>query len=171
MRIAAQYIDAVNLDLKGFDKEYLWNVCRQRLDDILRALKVLKKEGVWIELTNLIVPTLNDSEKYIKEMTNWIVGELGPDTPLHFSRFWPQYKLRSLYPTPEETLIKAREIAIDSGLNYVYLGNVPGLGSENTICPGCGQVVIMRKGYKILKNKLLAGKCASCGKTIAGIWE
>jgi len=164
------YIDAANVDLKGFNDDYLREVCAQRLETILAAIVTLKKRGVWVELTNLIVPTLNDNMEDIRRMARWIKTELGPDVPLHFSRFWPQYKLRALYPTPLATLKRAREIALGEGLHYVYVGNVPEVDTESTVCPGCGKLVIKRIGYRILDNNIVDGACGYCGYRIAGIW-
>ena len=168
----AQFVEAANIDFKGFDDKYLREVCAQRLDNILEMIVISKEAGMWIELTNLIVPTLNDDMKKIREMVKWIKSNVGPDVPLHFSRFWPQYKLRSLYPTPVETLMRARDIAREEGLHYVYIGNVPGQGFEDTVCPKCGKVVIKRIGYKVLENHVgTDGKCRFCGNKIAGIWK
>jgi len=171
MRKLSGVIDAANVDLKGFNKEYLRKVCSQDLDDILRTLTIMKENGVWIEIINLIVPTLNDNMDDIRKMVRWIRDELGKDVPIHFSRFWPQYKLRSLYPTPIETLRSARDVALEEGMHYVYIGNVPELEAENTVCPGCGKTVIKRMGYKVLENNVKKGKCGFCGYSIAGIWE
>ncbi|NQT33134.1 MAG: AmmeMemoRadiSam system radical SAM enzyme, partial [Candidatus Omnitrophica bacterium] len=172
LKHACKYIDAANVDFKGFDNNYLREVCAQELDNILEAMVIMKNEGVWMELTNLIVPTLNDDMKVIRQMVKWIKTNLGPDVPLHFSRFWPQYKLRSLYPTPLETLKRAREIALEEGLHYVYVGNVPDIVTASTTCPGCGKIVIKRQGYSVLENKVSSnGTCKMCGHKIAGIWK
>jgi pyruvate formate lyase activating enzyme len=146
-------------------------VCAQRLDNILETLVILKKNGVWVEITNLIVPTLNDKMGDIRKMVRWIKQNLGKDVPIHFSRFWPQYKLRSLYPTPVETLKQAREIALEEGLHFAYIGNVPEIGSESTKCPECGKTVIKRIGYRVLENNVVDGKCKFCGEKIPGIWS
>jgi pyruvate formate lyase activating enzyme len=171
LKEACAYIDAANVDLKGFNDRYLREVCAQDLDTILTAIRTMKERGVWIELTNLIVPTLNDNMEDIRRMAAWIASEVGTDVPLHFSRFWPQYKLRSLYPTPVDTLERAREAAFEEGLRYVYLGNVPGRGYEDTRCPGCGSVVISRRGFRVVSNSLVSGECPSCGKSVPGIWK
>jgi len=171
VRRLSRVADAANVDLKGFNKKYLKEVCAQDLDVILRTLTILKEEGVWVEITNLIVPTLNDNMDDIRKMVRWIRDNLGKDVPIHFSRFWPQYKLRSLYPTPIETLKTARDIAIAEGLHYAYIGNVPEADTESTSCPGCGKIVIKRIGYNILENNIVKGKCKFCGYSIAGIWE
>ena len=170
MKEASKHVHAANIDLKGFNKDYLREVCAQDLDNILKALVTMKDNGMWIELTNLIVPTLNDNMDEIRRMTVWIKNTLGADTPLHFSRFWPQYKLRSLYPTPVETLQKAKDIAMEEGLNYVYVGNVPGLDASDTICPNCKKIVIKRAGFFVRENNLFEGCCKFCGQKIAGIW-
>jgi pyruvate formate lyase activating enzyme len=168
----AKYVDASNFDLKGFDNNFLRENCAQDLDNILQALSIMKQEGIWVEITNLIVPTLNDSMDDIRRMVKWIKSNLGADVPLHFSRFWPQYKLRSLYPTPLETLKRARDIAMEEGLHYVYLGNVPESSASNTVCPKCKKVVIERIGYRVLKNNVSSdGKCVFCGNKIPGIWK
>ena len=169
LRELCPVIDVANVDLKG-DAEYYREVVRGTLPPVLRTLEVMKEMGVWVEITNLIVPTLNDRPDQIKWLAGWVHDHLGPDTPIHFSRFHPMYKLRNLPPTPVETLKLARKIALDKGLRYVYTGNVPGLPGETTFCPDCGKKVIGRIGYRILENNLKNGKCGSCGHAIPGIW-
>jgi pyruvate formate lyase activating enzyme len=171
LKLWCKYIDAANVDLKGFDNKFLKEVCAQRLEDTLRTLTIMKQEGIWVEITNLIVPTLNDNMSDIRRMVVWIRDNLGPDVPVHFSRFWPQYKLRSLYPTPVETLRQARGIAMEEGLQYVYIGNVPEIGTESTVCPNCKRVVIKRIGYSVLENNIASGACKFCGHRIPGIWK
>lgn len=163
-------IDAANVDLKG-DADYYQEVCMGTVEPVLRTLEIMRRQGVWLEITNLVVPTLNDQPEKIKWLAEWIFDHLGPDVPLHFSRFHPTYKLRNLPPTPVETLKGARKIAREIGLNYVYVGNIPGLEGESTFCPGCGKVIIKRIGYQILENNLRDGKCRFCGRTIPGIWK
>ncbi len=165
------YLDAADIDLKGFTKEFYTEVCAGYLETTLNTLKILKKNNVWLEITNLIVPTLNDDMVKIKEMSLWIHDNLGPDVPVHFSRFQPQYKLNSLYPTPVETLVRARETAMAAGLRYVYLGNVPGDLAENTYCHNCKKAIIRRSGYIVLENDINKGKCGFCGTDIPGIWS
>lgn len=171
MKTASRHIDAANLDLKGFDKKYLREICAQDLDNILKTLMIMKENGMWIEVTNLIVPTLNDNMDDIRRMAKWIRDNLGAETPLHFSRFWPQYKLRSLYPTPVATLKRARDIAMEEGIHYVYVGNAPEAGAGDTVCPDCKKVVIRRSGYRILEDNVVGGVCRFCGRKIAGIWS
>jgi pyruvate formate lyase activating enzyme len=172
LRELCKYIDAAHVDFKGFDDKYLQEVCAQRLEDTLGTLKILKEEGVWIEMVNLVVPTLNDNMDTIKRMCAWVTANLGPDVPLHFSRFWPQYKLRSLYPTPVETLQNARETALSEGIHYVYVGNIPEAAFEDTVCPTCKKVVIRRRGYLVNENNVSSeGKCLFCSGKIAGVWR
>ncbi|MCM8779602.1 MAG: radical SAM protein, partial [Candidatus Omnitrophica bacterium] len=141
------------------------------LQFVLNTLLELKKLGVLTEVVNLVVPGLNDNMDEIKKMCEWIYIYLGPDTPLFFSRFAPQYKLTNLPPTPIETLEEARNIAIKQGLHYVYIGNVPGHEGENTYCPVCKRLVVRRHGYQVLKVNIKDGHCGFCGQKIPGIWE
>ncbi len=165
------FIDAANVDLKGISKEYYKNVCSGTLDDVLRTLMIMKKYKIWIEITNLVVPGYNDSDADIKQLCDWIKNNLGPDTPVHFSRFGPMYKLAHLTATPYATLEKAYKIAKKSGLKYVYIGNVYGNLYESTFCPKCGKIIVKRRGYEIVENNIKKGKCTFCGTKIAGVWE
>jgi pyruvate formate lyase activating enzyme len=171
LRNLSGHIDAANVDLKGFNEKYLWEVCGQKLEPLLAALKVFKEEGIWIEITNLVVPTLNDDMQTIRKMCEWIRDNLGADTPVHFSRFSPMYKLKNLYLTPVATLEEAKKTADEVGLNFVYIGNVPGHPAEHTYCPDCAQLLIERIGYAIKQNNIKDGRCAFCGRTIPGIWS
>jgi len=171
LRQLAKYLDAADIDLKGFSDEYYAKFTEGTLDPVLRSLKILKEAGVHIEITNLILPGYNDDEASIRKMCLWIKENLGPDVPLHFSRFFPMYKLTSLNPTPLATLEKARQIAMDSGLRYVYIGNLVGNPAENTYCPRCKKLIIERKGYFVLQNKIRDGKCSFCQEEIAGVWK
>jgi pyruvate formate lyase activating enzyme len=163
-------MDAANIDLKGFTEAFYRDLCSGELNPVLETLKTLKKEKVHLEVTNLVIPTQNDDLSGIKEMCLWIKKELGADTPIHFSRFYPLYKLRSLPPTPVSTLEKARNTALSSGLEYVYIGNIPGHEGEHTFCPKCKKLLIRRTGYMVGENHLKGGKCEYCGKPIPGIW-
>ncbi len=171
LRQLAKYLDGANIDLKGFSNEYYSKIAEGTLQPVLAALKILKEEGVHLEITNLVLPGLNDAQDSIVKMCLWIKENLGPDTPVHFSRFFPMYKLLSLNPTPVETLERARQIALDCGLNYVYIGNVAGHAAENTYCPKCKKIVIERRGYFIVQNNIVDGKCKFCGEKIEGIWK
>jgi pyruvate formate lyase activating enzyme len=124
-----------------------------------------------LEITNLIIPTFNDDLDMIRKMCRWILANLGASVPLHFTRFFPMYKIRNLPPTPVEVLLRAREIALEVGLHYVYVGNVLGTDAENTYCPGDGTVLIRRMGYSILENHLDHGNCPKCGEKIPGVWS
>ncbi len=170
LRELCVYMDAACIDLKGFSEEFYGDMCGARLAPVLRTLKILKEEGVWLEIVNLVVPTKNDSPKMIKDMCKWIKKNLGPDTPISFSRFHPLHRLKNLPPTPVDTLRKAKKYALECGLNYAYVGNVPGDPDEDTYCPKCARKIIERYGYKILKNDVVDNKCRFCGKKIAGVW-
>ena len=162
------YLDAANVDLKG-DDEFYRKLCGARLQPVLDSLKKMKELGIWVEVTTLIIPTYNDDEEGLRRIAEFIVQELGPETPWHVSRFYPHYKMMDVPPTPIATLDRAREIGLEAGLHYVYQGNVPGSEGENTFCPGCGKVVIGRFGYRIMEYHIENGKCAYCGTQIAGV--
>jgi len=166
-----KYLDGANIDLKGFTEKFYGEICEATLKPVLNTLKILKEEGVHLEITNLVVPPYNDNMENIREMCLWIADNLGKEVPLHFSRFYPLYKLKNLSPTPVETLEKAREVAIKTGLEYVYIGNVPGHSGENTYCPGDGKLLIHRRGYEIVENNVIEGKCKFCGRPIPGVWS
>ena len=166
-----QVIDAYRVDLKAFTEEYYREVVGGRLAPVLDTLVTLRDQKIWTEIVYLTVPTLNDDEKKISEMVDWIMKELGPDVPLHFSRFYPMYKLKNLPPTPISTLEKVRNIALDGGLHYVYLGNVPGHLGGNTYCPNCHKTLISRAGYQIFESHIVEGCCDFCGQKIPGVWR
>lgn len=164
-------LDVVKIDLKAFTDEFYGKMCTGELEPVLESLKIVKKSGTWLEIVNLVIPTLNDDPKEIRQMCEWIKKELGPDVPLHFLRFGPAFKLTKVPPTPVSTLEKAFEIAKETGLNYVYLGNVPGHIHNNTVCPKCGKLLIKRVGFQILENNIKDGKCKFCGHEIKGFWK
>jgi len=163
-------LDAANIDLKGFTENFYRELCSGELTPVLETLKTLKQENVHLEITNLVIPTKNDEMPLIKEMCLWVKKELGADTPIHFSRFYPLYKLKTLPATPVSTLDKARTVALSAGLEYVYVGNVPGHEGENTFCPKCKKMIIQRTGYMVGEVNVKTGKCKYCGKPIPGIW-
>lgn len=164
------YLDAVNIDLKGIkDRYYLDYTTSGRVEPVLNTLKTLKQQGVWLEITNLIVPGGNDSNEDIKELVTWIKDNLGTSTPLHFSRFFPLYKLENLIPTPADTMLKAKKIAQDAGLKYIYVGNLETEDGGTTFCAD-GSAAIKRKGYFVEENNLKEGKCAD-GQTVPGVWQ
>jgi pyruvate formate lyase activating enzyme len=166
-----QYLDASNVDLKGFNEETHRKLNSGKLKPVMDTLKRMKEEGVWLEVTNLVVPGWTDDLDEIGEMCSWLYKNIGADNPLHFSRFSPMYKLRHLQPTPLRTLEKARQLALDAGLHYVYIGNVPGTDAQNTYCPKCGKIVIERKGYVVAQDNVKNGVCEFCGEKIAGVWQ
>jgi pyruvate formate lyase activating enzyme len=166
-----KYMDAVNVDLKGFSEEYYVQMCSGQLDPVLETIRTVKKSGVWLEITNLVIPGKNDDPKMIRAMCVWIKKNVGADTPVYFSAFTPQYKLTSLPPTPVKTLEDAAKIAKSAGLRYVYIGNVYGHAGESTYCPHCGKLIVKRMGFDTLEIDLVDGKCKYCGYKIAGVWE
>jgi pyruvate formate lyase activating enzyme len=167
-----KYMDAVNVDLKGFSEDFYKKMgSMAELKYVLETLKTIKKEGVWLEITNLLIPAQNDDPAEIRKMCEWIKENLGDEVPIHFSRFMPAFKLQNLPPTSVNKLEEAYKIAKDVGLKYVYIGNVPGHPQENTYCPDCKKIVIGRIGYTILENNIKDGKCRFCGSKIAGIWK
>ncbi len=171
LRALAPYVTAANVDLKGFEDAFYVEHCAAHLEPVKTAIKVLKSAGVWVELTNLLIPTLNDDQKKIAEMAKWIAGEVGPETPLHFSRFHPDHRTRNLPATPPQTLIDARKTAKDCGLQNVYIGNLRDLDGESTFCPKCNARVLQRNGYRIVENRLRDGCCPDCGQKIPGVWK
>jgi pyruvate formate lyase activating enzyme len=171
LRELCAYLDAANVDLKGFTEQYYSEMSGGSLAPVLRSLKILVEEGVHLELTTLLVPGRNDDPETLAEMCRWVRDELGPDVPLHFSRFHPQHKLLDLPPTPVERLEVARDIALREGLRYVYIGNVPGHEANSTYCPACGAKVIHRIGYSVEPRGLAGGACSSCGEPLSGVWE
>ncbi len=165
-----QFVDAIKIDLKGYDAEFYREVCGGELEPVLQTLKTIFDQGVHLEIVNLVVPTLNDDLEQLRSLTHWVTHELSPDVPLHFSRFQPQYKLMNLPPTPVETLEKAYDIALEEGVRFVYIGNVPGHRGNNTYCPNCGKPLITRTGFSVLEYHLNEGACEYCGENIPGIW-
>lgn len=171
LRKLSSVIDAANIDLKGFDDGVYQKLNGVSLAPVLRTLRVLKEEGVWLEITNLVIPSWTDDLTVIRKMCDWLCENGLRDCPLHFSRFAPLYKLTHLPPTPVSTLEKAREAAITAGMRFVYIGNVPGHPAENTSCPRCGATILERKGFVIIKNEVLEGLCRFCGEKIPGVWS
>lgn len=170
LREMAAYIDAANIDLKSFSEEIYTKLNGGRLEPVLNTLKVLKEMNVWLEITNLVIPGWTDDLGMIKKMCAWLHENGFDDTPLHFSRFHPEYRLTQVTSTPVETLIKARNIALEAGLHFVYIGNLANTDAENTNCPSCQKTVIVRKGFRILHNDIVSGKCRHCAHIIPGHW-
>ncbi len=171
LRELLEYTDAITVDLKGFSEEVYRETYSAELAPVLRSLKIIKEEGVWLEIVNLIIPTINDCPDEIRKMCEWIKENLGEDVPVHFSRFVPAYRLTHLPRTPIETLEMARKIAKDVGLHYVTIGNVPGHRYNSTFCPKCEKMLIHRTHFAVLRNNIRDGKCPSCQHKIPGIWE
>lgn len=166
-----KYTDGVTVDLKGFTEEFYKNQSSAKLQPCLDSLKIIKQSGVWLEIVNLVIPTLNDNLQDVEKMCEWIKTNLGVDTPLHFTRFYPTYKTTHLPPTPVETLEKCHNVAKETGLKYVYIGNVPGHKYNSTYCPNCKNRLIYRIHFEVLENKIKDGKCSFCNYNIAGVWK
>lgn len=172
LRKLCSLIDGANIDLKSMDDSIYLKLNAGKLEPVLACLKTLKAEGVWLEITNLVVPSWTDNLEMIKKMCNWLAENGFDDTPLHFSRFHPQYKLQRLPATPVQTLVRASKIAEAEGLKYVYIGNVPGNSATNTRCPSCQKHVLSRSGYQVSNLRVdKVGHCSFCQAKIAGIWQ
>ncbi|MBL3590827.1 MAG: AmmeMemoRadiSam system radical SAM enzyme [gamma proteobacterium endosymbiont of Lamellibrachia anaximandri] len=172
LRRLCKVIDATNTDLKAFDDRFYRKTTGATLQPVLDALVTFREEGVWLEVTNLLIPTLNDDLSMIRRMAKWIRSELGEGTPLHFSRFHPMYRMRNLPPTPGETLDRARQEAMDAGLKYVYIGNISGHKGNSTYCPVDGTLLIKREGFMISEYNLTSdGHCPTCNEPVPGVWQ
>ena len=169
LRMIQPHLDAANVDLKSFDETFYKKVCSARLTPVLENLKLMREMGIWVEITTLVIPTLNDSDKEFEEIAKFILT-LGPEVPWHVSAFYPTYKMLHLPRTPASSLLKAREIGLRTGLQFVYCGNIPGEGGEDTFCPVCGRKVIQRMGFHVGKNEIVNAACGSCHTKIAGVW-
>ena len=167
----APYLDAINVDLKAFRDETYRRVMKATLEPVLTCLKALVGAGIWVEVTTLVVPGMNDSPAELRDTARFIAGELGPAVPWHVSRFHGDYRMARTPSTPLETLELACKIGKEAGLHYVYAGNVPGRTDENTYCPGCGKALIERVGFSIRRNELRDGACPVCAHRIEGVWE
>jgi pyruvate formate lyase activating enzyme len=164
-------IDAANIDLKSMDDNIYLKLNAGKLQPILDTLKTLKDNGVWLEITNLVVPSWTDDTEMIRRMCGWLAENGFRDTPLHFSRFHPQYKLQKLPVTPLNTLEAAKEAALSEGLKFIYIGNVPGSSAVHTTCPGCGKTLVERSGYRISSMLITKGTCPDCSEPIPGHWN
>ena len=167
----SEVISAYKVDFKAFSRAFYKNITGGERDAVLDTIKRLKKSGVWTELVHLTIPTLNDNDDDFRGMGDWIMGEIGPDVPVHFTRFHPMYRLTNLPVTPVSTLERARNILIDKGVKFVYVGNVPGHPANSTYCPNCGKVIIERMGYMIVEVHLKNGSCTYCQTPIPGVWS
>jgi pyruvate formate lyase activating enzyme len=165
------HVDAANVDLKAFTEGFYGKITLTHLEPVLKTLEWLKHEtNVWFELTNLMIPTLNDDPAETQRLAEWVMQHLGPDVPLHFTAFHPDFKLRDKPPTPPETLHRAREIALKAGLHFVYEGNVYS-NAANTYCPGCGELLVRRSWHDVQDNRMKKGNCPRCGRNIPGVWQ
>ena len=162
------WLDGINVDLKGFTDEHYRKVCGARLEGVLDSLRYIKELGIWLEVTTLIIPGYNDSDEELENIAAFIRDKLGAETPWHVTAFYPTYKLLDAPRTPAATLRRARAIGLKKGLRYVYVGNIPGEGGEDTICYGCGEVLIERYGYSVPKNVIKGSACPKCGLKIDG---
>lgn len=163
-------LDAIKIDLKGYSEDFYRTVCRAELKPVLRSIKQIAKSRVHLEIVNLVVPTLNDSDKMLQGLIEWILGEIGPDVPVHFSRFHPDYQMLNLPPTPVTTLERAYNMAVSKGMYYPYVGNVPDHPGNHTYCPKCKKVVIKRQGFFVTEMNMDNGRCNFCKNKIAGVW-
>ncbi len=165
-------MDAANIDLKAFTDEFYHRYCAGSIEPVLDTLRYVHNEtDVWLEITTLLIPGLNDSDEEIDAMTRWIMEHLGPDVPHHFTAFHPAFRMMDISRTSVSTLLRARQIAVGNGLHYVYTGNVPDEATQSTWCVGCGARLIGRVGYRITGRAIAKGRCRECGRTIPGVFE
>jgi pyruvate formate lyase activating enzyme len=169
LEMIAPYLDAANVDLKAFRDDFYKTYCGARLEPVLDTLRHMKALGIWVEVTTLVVPGLNDNPNELRELAAFIAEGLGPETPWHISRFHPTYRMTDRPPTPVDTLIAARDIGTRAGLHYIYLGNVPGYEGSHTRCHQCGEVLIERTGYSILQNRIVGDRCPDCQAPVHGV--
>lgn len=170
LRELAPVLSAAKVDVKGFSERFYTEVCGARLQPVLDTCKELASAGVWLELVNLVIPTLSDDPADTLGLARWVRTELGPDVPLHYTRFYPDYRLTALPLTPMTTLARAREAALAEGLRFVYIGNVPGSDIADTACPSCGAVVVRREGLTIKSDLMTGPACPRCGAVVPGVW-
>ena len=170
LRDLCQELAAIKIDLKGYSEAFYRDVCGAELQPVLRSIRQAAASRAHLEIVNLVVPTLNDSDRGLRDLVSFVAGELGPDVPLHFSRFYPDYQLRHLPPTPVATLERARDLALAAGLHFVYIGNVPGHAGNHTYCPACRNMVIRREGFFVTAMHVREGRCEFCQAEVKGVW-
>ena len=163
-------LHGANIDLKSFRDRFYKEQCGAALEPVLKTLEIMHSMGLWLEVTTLLIPGLNDSVEEIKDLAKFL-ADLDPDIPWHISRFHPTYRLTDVHPTQLENIRRARDIGYESGLKYVYAGNLPGDEGEKTVCHGCGELMIDRYGFRIMKNHLVNGHCPQCGEKLPGVWD
>ncbi len=171
LRALIPRVDAIKVDLKGFSEQFYSRYCSGSLRPVLDTIKTVHASDTWLELVLLVVPGISDDARTIEATCQWIRANCGPEVPVHFSRFYPNYQLRSLPPTPYATLQQCYQTARRAGLHFVYLGNVPESPSQHTVCPGCGKTVVERRGYTVTALRLKNGRCPGCGRRIPGVWQ
>ena len=172
LAVLLPYVDAANVDIKGFSDGFYREVCDGSLAPVLRTILLMKEAGVHVEITNLMIPSLNDSEDMVDRLCVWMREQAGPEMPVHFSRFFPCFRMTHLPPTPVETLVRAREQARSAGLQHVYVGNAEVPDGDDTFCAGCGERLVVRQRYVVKTNRVAAdGTCPVCGKKLYGIWS
>jgi len=164
-------LTAVKIDLKAYTDKFYQDQCGGKLRPVLDTLRLLARKKVWTEIVVLVIPGLNDSEKEVRSLARFVRQDLGASVPVHFTRFHPSYRLQNVPSTPVRTLTRVRRVAMDEGLQFVYVGNVPGHPGNHTYCPGCGKIVIRRVGMAVVKNVLSGGKCPNCQRAIPGVWR
>lgn len=169
-KMIAPFLDANNIDLKSFSDSFYRRICNARLAPVLETIQLMRELGVWVEITTLIIPDLNDSSQELRSIADFLVS-LDPEIPWHVSRFHPTYKLTDHPPTPESTLHRAFDIGKTAGLKHIYIGNVHGGGGEDTYCPSCSRTVVTRSGYSIRDTQITNGRCSACSAPIAGVWS
>ena len=169
-RHLAPVLDGINIDIKGFTDDFYKKVCKARLQPVLDNVQLMHELGVWVEVTTLLIPGLNDSPEELRDIARFVKG-VDPGIPWHVTAFYPTYKMTDRKPTPVETLRMARDIGLEEGLRFVYEGNIPGEGGENSYCPSCGTELITRFGFSIRQNRLTDGFCSDCGEKIEGVWS
>ena len=169
-RNSTEFLHAINIDLKAFSDKFYKEVCKARLQPVLNSIKLMHEQGIWVEVTTLIIPGWNDSEAELREIAKFI-RSVSSSIPWHVTAFHPTYEMIDRPPTPVSTLRRAREIGYEEGLRFVYEGNVPGEGGENTYCPSCNELLIERYGFTMHENHINDGKCPKCGEIIEGVWN
>jgi pyruvate formate lyase activating enzyme len=172
LRALLPYVDAANVDIKAFDDGFYRKVCSATLEPVLRTVLLMKEAGVHVEITNLVIPSLNDGDDALKRLCGWMHDQAGAEMPLHFSRFFPLYRMTHLPPTPIDTLLRARAIAQAAGLKHVYVGNVEVPDGETTFGAGCGARLVVRERYVVRESRITAaGACPDCGRKVFGVWS
>jgi len=169
LELFAPYLDAANIDLKGFSEEFYGRVAGARLGEVLDCIRDYRRRGIWIEITTLVIPDENDSPEQLEGIARFIASDLGTHVPWHISRFFPQYRMTDKEVTPAASLARALQAGKQYGLQYLYTGNCAE-GLEDTLCPGCGVLLVRRQGFRVLECAVSGGVCRQCGSEIAGVW-